>query len=330
MILKMGKAVLATAAALVFLTSGLESHQALAADAYPDRVVRMITPYPPGGPTDIMARLVAIPMSSAMGQQVIVDNRPGASGMIGAGAVAHAKPDGYTILANASIHVINPAIYAQMPYDSFKDFVPITQLAEVPLVLLVPAASTIKSVKDLVAIGRANPTALNFGSAGNASAQQLSGESFKIVTGISMQHVPYKGSAPALSDLMGGQIQLMFDSLPSAMPFIKSGALRAVAVTTQHRVAELPGVPTVAESGYPTFNISTWYGLWAPRDTPPAIVATLAKQAAIALKTHAVAEQYAKLGATPVGSTPEEFAAYVDAEGKKWAALVKASGLLPQ
>ena len=210
------------------------------ADAFPSKPIRMIVPYPPGGPTDLTARVVAAEMSKTLGQSIVVDNRPGASGMIGAEMVARADPDGYTFLANASLHVINQFIYPDMRFDALKDFVPITQLAAVPLVLVVPESSPIKSVRDLVEFGRKNPGKLNFGSSGNASAPHLAGESFKIAAGIEMQHVPYKGSSPALADLVGGQIQLIFDSMPSAMPFIKSGKLRAIAVTTNRRAAALP------------------------------------------------------------------------------------------
>jgi len=300
------------------------------AQAYPDRPIRMVVPYPPGGPTDIVARLAAAEMSKTIGQSIIVDNKPGASGMIGAEQVARSAPDGYTFLANASLQVINPHIYKEMRYDSFNDFVPITQLADVPLVLVVPLDSPIKTIGDLVAFGKKNPGALNFGSAGSASSQQLAGESFKTVAGIQMQHVPYKGSAPALTDLVGSQIQLMFDSMPSAMPFIKSGKLRPVAVTTRKRVAELPEVPTIAESGYPDFDISTWYGFWAPKGTPAPIVATLQQHAAMALKQPRIAEQYAGLGAIPVGSTPEVFAKYVESESKKWEAIVRAADVPKQ
>ncbi len=301
---------------------------AQAADAYPSKPITMVVPYPPGGPTDIVARLVAAEMSKTIGQNIVVDNKPGASGMIGADLVARAAPDGYTFLANASLHVINPYIYASMRYDAFKDFAPITQLADVPLVLVVPQTSQVRTVQDLVAQGKAQP--LNFGSAGSASAQQLAGESFKVRSGLPMQHVPYKGSAPALTDLVGGQIQLMFDSMPSAMPFIKSGKLRAVAVTTSRRVDELPDVPTMAESGFPGFDISTWYGLWAPKGTPPAIVSKLSEHAARALKQPNVVTQYAGLGAKPVGSDPATFARFNVSEGEKWRDIVKAAQITPQ
>ncbi|CAG2155863.1 Bug family tripartite tricarboxylate transporter substrate binding protein [Cupriavidus numazuensis] len=296
------------------------------AQEYPQHPVRMVLPYPAGGPTDLLARVVAVKMGETLGQSVVVDNKPGASGMIGAENVARAAPDGYTILANASLHVINPHIQPKMRFDAFKDFVPITQLADVPLVLVVGNDSPVRTVQDLIAYAKSKGGALNFGSAGNASAQHLAGESFKFAAHVPMQHVPYKGSAPALTDLMGGQIQLMFDSMPSAMPFIKSGKLRAVAVTTARRATALPDVPTVAESGLPGFNISTWYGLWAPRGTPAPIVEKLATHVAAALKRPDVRQQYADMGAEPVGSPPREFAQYTAAEGRKWAEIVRRSG----
>ncbi|MEM5277102.1 tripartite tricarboxylate transporter substrate binding protein [Cupriavidus taiwanensis] len=299
---------------------------AAGAQEFPQHPVRMVLPYPAGGPTDLLARVVSLKMGESLGQGVVVDNKPGASGMIGAETVARAAPDGYTILANASLHVINPSIQPKMRYDAFKDFVPITQLADVPLVLVVNNASPVKTVQDLIAYARREGGALNFGSAGNASAQHLAGESFKLAAKVPMQHVPYKGSAPALTDLMGGQIQLMFDSMPSAMPFIKSGKLRAVAVTTTRRASALPDIPTVAESGLPGFDISTWYGLWAPRGTPAAVVEKLAAHAGAALKRPDVRQQYADMGAEPVGSAPADFARYNAAEGKKWAEIVRRSG----
>ncbi|ULX52596.1 LacI family transcriptional regulator [Cupriavidus taiwanensis] len=313
-------------AALVLSAASALLPAAAGAEEFPQHPVRMVLPYPAGGPTDLLARVVAVKMGESLGQGVVVDNKPGASGMIGAEAVARAAPDGYTILANASLHVINPSIQPKMRYDAFKDFVPITQLADVPLVLVVGNASPVKTVQDLIAYARREGGALNFGSAGNASAQHLAGESFKLAARVPMQHVPYKGSAPALTDLMGGQIQLMFDSMPSAMPFIKSGKLRAIAVTTPRRASALPDIPTVAESGLPGFDISTWYGLWAPRGTPAAVVEKLAAHAAAALKRPDVRQQYADMGAEPVGSSPADFARYNAAEGRKWAEIVRRSG----
>ncbi|GAB7540774.1 Bug family tripartite tricarboxylate transporter substrate binding protein [Cupriavidus sp. 8B] len=315
---------MATLATAAFASLG--TSPARAAGDFPQRPIRMVLPYPPGGPTDLLARVVAVKMGDTLGQTVVIDNKPGASGMIGAEVVAKAAPDGYTILANASLHVINPSIYPKMRYDAFRDFVPITQLADVPLVLVVNNDSPVRTVQDLIAYAKARGGSINFGSAGNASAQQLAAESFKFAANVSMQHVPYKGSSPALTDLMGGQIQLMFDSMPSAMPFIKAGKLRAVAVTTLKRARALPDVPTVAESGLPGFNISTWYGLWAPRGTPAPIVQKLAAHAAQALRQPDVQRQYADMGAEPVGSSPAEFARYTVAEGNKWAEIVRKSG----
>ena len=296
------------------------------ASAFPNQPIRMVVPYPPGGPTDITARVVAAEMSKTIGQNIVIDNRPGASGMIGSEMVTKSTPDGYTLLANASIHVINPSVYPDMRFDAIKDFVPITQLAQVPLVLVVPANSPIKSVKDLVEYAKANPGKVNFGSAGSASAQHLAGESFKIAAGIQMQHIPYKGSAPALTDLAGGQLQLMFDSMPSATPMINSGKLRAIAVTTTTRAKARPDLPTIAESGFPGFDISTWYAYWAPKGTPANVVEKLAASAAQALKNPEVIAKYEAMGAEPVGSTPAQFAAYVESEAKKWNDIVKKSG----
>jgi tripartite-type tricarboxylate transporter receptor subunit TctC len=310
----------------LFSLASVVSVHAQSGAVYPGKPIRMVVPYPPGGPTDLTARLVAAEMSTNIGQTIFIDNKAGASGMIGAETVARAEPDGYTFLANASLHVINPSIYGDMRFDAFKDFVPITQLAAVPLVLVVSANSPFKSLKKMVEYGKKNPAKLNFASAGNASSQQLAGESFKIFAGVDMQHVPYKGSAPALTDVVGGQVQLMFDSMPSAMPFIKSGKLRALAVTTGKRAQALPDIPTVAESGYPGFDISTWYGFWAPKGTPAPIVAKLAESAARALKQPRVVEQYTSMGAEPVGSTPAEFAKFNASEGIKWAEIVRKSG----
>ena len=290
---------------------------------YPKQPIKLVLPFPPGGPTDLLTRLVSVKMGNALGQNFVIDNRAGASGMIGAEAVARAAPDGYTILSNASLHIITPIVQPKMRYDAIKDFAPITQLADVPLVLVVNNASPIRTVADLIALAKSQPEPLNFGSPGAASSQHLAGESFKLTAKVPLQHVPYKGSAPALTDLMGGQIQLMFDSMPSAMPFIKSGKLRAVAVTTAKRSTALPNVPTVAESGLPGFNISTWYGLWAPRGTPASIVNQLATQAAQALKQPDVHKQYVDMGAEPVGSTPEEFTKYITAERAKWEEIVR-------
>ncbi len=296
------------------------------AQAYPGRPVRMIVPYPPGGPTDVLARIVAVKLSEALGQPFAIDNKAGASGMIGSAEVAKGAPDGYTLLGNASIHVINPSLYPKAAFDAIADFTPITQLAGVPLILVVNNDLPVKSVRELIAYAKANAGKLNFASSGNAAAPHLAGESFKIAAGVQMQHVPYKGSAPALTDLIGGQVQIMFDSMPSAMPHVKAGKLRPLAVTTAKRSAAVPDLPTVAEAGVPGYDISTWYGLWAPKGTPREIIERIASETAKILRLPDVRERYAALGAEPVGSTPDEFAAYCRSELTKWAKIVKESG----
>ncbi|MDR3016346.1 MAG: tripartite tricarboxylate transporter substrate binding protein [Delftia acidovorans] len=296
------------------------------AQAYPKAPIRVVVPYPPGGPTDVVGRVVTARLGEALGQPLVVDNKAGASGMVGAALVAKAPADGYTLLVNASIHVINPYVYASAPYDAFRDFEPVTQLVDVPLVLVVGSQLPVRNVQELAAWAKAHPGQVNFGSAGNASSQHLSGELFRMKTGAQMQHVPYKGSSPALTDLMGGQIQLMFDSMPSAMPFIASGRLRALAVTSTKRSPSLPDVPTMEEAGMPGFHTSTWYGLWAPRNTPQDVVQKLWTESRRVLAEPQIAAQYRRLGAEPVGSTPAEFARYIQAEARKWEEIVKASG----
>ena len=294
--------------------------------AYPARPVRMVVPFPPGGPTDVLARIVATKLGERLGQAFAIDNKAGSSGMMGSADVAKAAPDGYTLLGNASIHVINPSLYPKIPFDALNDFTPVTQLAHVPLILVVNNDLPVKSVKELIAYAKAHPGRLNFASSGNAAAPHLAGESFKLATGVDMQHVPYKGSAPALTDLIGGQVQLMFDSMPSAMPFVKAGKLRPLAVTTAKRSLAVPELATVAEAGVPGYDISTWYGLWGPKGLPKELAEKLASEVARILKLPDVKERYAALGAEPVGNTPDEFAAYCKSEWLKWAKVVKDSG----
>jgi tripartite-type tricarboxylate transporter receptor subunit TctC len=297
------------------------------AQAYPNRPIKIIIPFPPGGPTDVLGRIVAQKLSERLGQSVVVDNKAGASGMIGADMVAKAAPDGYTLLINASLHVINPSLYDKPRYDAIADFAPLSNLADVPLVLVVNAKTPVQTVKELIAWIKSSKVPVNFASSGNATAPHLAGEAFKLATGIdNMQHVPYKGSSPALTDLLGGQVQLMFDSLPSSQPFIKSGALKAIAVTTQRRSSALPNVPTVSESAVAGFNFSTWYGVWAPASTPLPIVDKLSSEIALITRLPEVRERFLALGAEPVGNTAEDFAAFNKSELAKWARIVKQSG----
>lgn len=313
---------------LKLLAATLSLPQAWArAETYPSRPIRLVVPFPPAGPTDLLARIVATRLAQKLGQPVLIENKPGASGMIGAEAVAKAAPDGYTLLVNASIHVINPSLYAKPRYDAIADFAPVTNLADVPLVLVVSPTLQVNTVKELIALAKSSKTPLNFASSGNATAPHLAGEAFKVAAGLTgMQHILYKGSSPALTDLIGGQIQLMFDSLPSSLPFIKSGALRALAVTTAQQSSALPNVPTVSESALSGFDFSTWYGLWAPAGTPSSLLHLLAGEIAAILRSSDVREQFAKLGADPVGNSPEAFSDFTKAELAKWSKTVKQSG----
>lgn len=294
---------------------------------YPNLPIKIIIPFPPGGPTDLLGRIVAQKLAERLKQSVVVENKAGASGMIGADIVAKAHPDGHTLLVNASLHVINPSLYDKPRHDAIADFAPLSNLADVPLVLVVNAKTPVQSVRELINWVKASQSPVNFASSGNATAPHLAGEAFKVAAGIdNMQHVPYKGSSPALTDLLGGQVQLMFDSLPSSLPFIKAGTLRAIAVTTQKRSSVLPNVPTVAESALTGFNFSTWYGMWAPASTPAAIVAKLSAEIAEITRMPEVRERFLALGAEPIGNTAEEFSAFNKSELVKWARIVKQSG----
>jgi tripartite-type tricarboxylate transporter receptor subunit TctC len=305
-----------------------------AAQAWPSKPVRIVVPFPPAGTTDILARALAPELQRAFGQPFVVENKPGAGGNIGAAEVATAAPDGHTLLmGTVGTHAINPALYTKMPYDHVKDFVPVTLVAGVPNVLVLNPASAqrygIASVADLARAARANPDKLTFASSGNGTSIHLSGELFKALTGTQMVHSPYRGSGPALLDLMGGNVDLMFDNLPSAMPHIKSGKLLALAVTSSTRSAAVPDLPTVAEAGGPTlasFEASSWFGLLAPAGTPMDIVNRIQQETARALATPAMRERLQSQGAIPSGNTPAEFARLIEAETRKWAPVVKASG----
>lgn len=297
------------------------------AQTYPTRAITLIVPFPAGGTTDILGRFVGQALSAAWNQPVVIENRGGAGGNIGAAAVAKAAPDGYTLLVGTvGTHAINASLYARMPYDTLKDFAPVTQIASVPNMLVVTPSLPVGSVTDLIAYAKANPGKLNMASSGNGTSIHLSGELFKVMTGVDMVHVPYKGSAPALNDLMGGQVQLMFDNMPSALPQVKGGTLKALAVTTATRSPAMPDLPTVAEAGVPGFEASSWFGIFAPAGTPREIVAKLQTEIARILKSPEMTERLAQQGAVAVGNTPDAFGAYVQSELIKWAGVVKASG----
>jgi tripartite-type tricarboxylate transporter receptor subunit TctC len=297
------------------------------AQAYPTKPIRLVVPFPAAGTTDILAREVAQRLSVSFGQSVIVDNRPGAAGNIGSDLVAKSAPDGYTLLmGTVGTHAINPSLYTKMPYDHVKDFVPIVLVAGVPNVLEVTPSLPVNSVADLIKLAREKPGQLNFASSGSGTSIHLSGELFKTMAGVDMMHVPYKGSAPAVTDLMGGQVQLMFDNLPSSLAQIKAGKLRAIAVTSAQRAPALPNIPTIAESGLPGFEASSWFGLLAPSGTPAAVVARINADVNQWLQTAEAKEKLLAQGAAPAGGTPEQFAAHIRAETEKWAKVVKVSG----
>ena len=309
------------AAALVCFATGA------LAQPYPNHPIRLVVPFPAGGTTDILARDAAPKLTEVLGQPVVVDNRPGAGGNIGADLVAKSQPDGYTLLVGTvGTHAINPSLYAKMPYDHVKDFAPVVLVAGVPNVLVVNPSLPVNSVADLIKLAKSKPGSVNFASSGNGTSIHLSGELFKTMAGVDMTHVPYKGSAPALIDLVSGQVQVMFDNLPSSLPQIKAGKLRAIAVTSLKRSPALPDVPTISESGLPGFEASSWFGLLAPAGTPPAVVTRLNAEVNKWLQSPEGREQLLAQGAQAAGGTPEQFVAHIRAETDKWAKVVKASG----
>jgi len=318
----------ASACAVLFLTAG----SAFAQPAWPTKPVKIVVPFAPGGTTDILARAMAPELSRAFGQPFIVENRAGAGGNVGAEAVAKSPADGYTLLmGTVGTHGINKALYAKLPYDPQKDFAPITLVAGVPNVMVMNAerakALGINTVADFIKYAKANPGKLSMASSGNGTSIHLAGELFKSRTGIFMTHIPYRGSGPALLDLMGGSTDVMFDNLPSALPQIKAGKLKAFAVTSAERSAAVPDLPTIAEAaGLKGFDASSWFGLLAPAGTPPDIVNRIQQETAKALASPAVKEKLLAQGAIPGGNTPQDFAKMIDAEHIKWAAVVKASG----
>ena len=297
------------------------------AQSYPNRTIRLVVPFPAAGTTDILARAAAQKLTEALGQAVVVDNRPGAAGNIGSDLVAKSAPDGYTLLmGTVGTHAINPSLYSKMPYDHVKDFVPVVLVAGVPNVLVVNPALPVNSVADLIKLAKDKPGQINFASSGSGTSIHLSGELFKTMAGVDMTHVPYKGSSPALTDLIGGQVQIMFDNLPSALPQIKAGKLRAIAVTSLKRAPVLPDIPTISESGLPGFEASSWFGVLAPAGTPAAIVARINAEVNKWLQSADAREKLLGQGAEAAGGSPEQFASHIRAESEKWAKVVKASG----
>ena len=297
------------------------------AQDFPNRNIRLIVPFPPGGPNDIIARVVGKRMEEILKQTIVVDNRFGQGGVLGTDLVAKAAPDGYTVgIASAGALAISPSM-EKVAYDTLKDLQPVTLVAKVPEMLVVATSVPASNMKELVALAKAQPGKLNFASSGPGSMPHLAGELFKLTAKIDMTHVPYKGAAPAVNDLLGQQVQMVFLDLPVLLPQINAGKLRPIAVGAPERVPSAPDVPTTAEVGMPDLLTENWYGMVAPAHTPPKIVAILNKAAVEAIKDSKVKEKLASQGAILVGDTPEQFAAYIDSETKKWAMVIKEAGV---
>jgi tripartite-type tricarboxylate transporter receptor subunit TctC len=299
------------------------------AAGYPERPIKIVVPFAPAGPTDIMARIVAQHLGDAMGGTAIVENKPGAGGNIGIGGVAHAEPDGYTLLITSSAYVVNPGLYAKIPYDPYKDFAPIAELGTSPNVILVNPTLGINSIADLVARAKADPNELNYASPGIGTTPHLSGELFKIVAGIQITHVPFSGAGPAIQAILSGTTQVAFAALPPAHPHIESGALKALAVTGAHRWFDLPDVPTMVELGYKDFISDTFQGFLAPAKTPPAVVEQLAAKSIEILKMPNIAEQLRNNGFEVLANGPDGMRKRIDDEVPKWRDIVTKAGIQP-
>jgi tripartite-type tricarboxylate transporter receptor subunit TctC len=302
-----------------------------AAAAWPDKPIRIVVAFVPGGGTDVTARLLGPELSQRLGQPVTIDNRGGAGGTMGTDLAARAAPDGYTLLmGNIAPNAINVSIYKSLPYDPERDLLPIALVAVTPNILVVNKDLPVKSVQDLLALARSKPGALNYPSAGRGTSSHLAGELFDAMGKVRMVHVPYKGGGAAFTDLLGGQVQVFFATMPAAMPFVQSGQLRALAVTSEKRSAALPDLPTVSESGLPGYSATTWYGLYAPRGTPADIVARLNREVLDILKKPELREKMIAQGLEPAGGTPEAFAAFIHGEIDKWGQVAKSAGITPE
>lgn len=296
------------------------------AQAYPAKPIRFLVGFPPGGTSDILARTIGQKLAEAFGQQVVVENRPGAGGNIGAEAAAKSAPDGYTIFMSTTSQAISVSLYSKLNYDLLKDFAPITQAVNYTNLLVVHPSLPVKSAQDLIALAKAKPGQLNYGTAGNGTPPHMTGELFKAYTGVDIQHIPYKGGAPAIADLLAGQITIMFDNVPPLLPHVQGGKIRPLAVTSLKRISVLSGVPTLDEVGLKGFDSVAWNGVLAPAGTPKEIIARLNTEIVRILNLPEVRERLSSQGADTVGSTPEHFAAWIRSEVQKWAKVVKDSG----
>jgi tripartite-type tricarboxylate transporter receptor subunit TctC len=314
-------------AALLIGLSVLIGHAQAADPAYPSKPVRLVVPFPPGGTTDVLGRLVGQQLSTRLGQQFVIDNRPGAGGGIGTDIVAKAPADGYTLLLGAvATHSINPSLYARLPYNAVKDFAAISLLGTLPNVLVVNPSLPVHSVQELIALAKAKPGTLTFASGGNGTTHHLSGELFKRMAGVDMTHVPYKGNAPAITDVIGGQVNIMFDNISNSLPHIKANKLRALAVTGLVRAPVLPNVATLNEQGFSGYNIMSWFGLFAPAGTPQPVLDRLNAAVSAAMHDKQVRELLASEGIEAQGNSAEQFRAFLQTDAARWAKLVKESG----
>jgi len=314
---------------LVFCWLWASSTLADAAD-YPQKSIRLIVPLSPGGPADTIARMIAPDLSGRLGKSVVIDNRAGGSTIIGSDIAAHAVPDGYTLLMITTTHAVNPSVFRKLPFDIVRDFTPIVSTASAPFVMVVPPQVAVKTVKELIALAQSQPGNLNYGTSGTGSSMHLTTELFLNAARISMAHVPYKGAGPAFIDLFAGRIQVVFSSAVASLPHVKTDKLRGLAVTSLKRIAAAPSLPTVAETGFPGFESSSWNGLMAPAKTPRPIVERLHKEVAATLTAPYVRESLAREGAEPGGASPGDFGRYLTTEIAKWAAVVKRIGIQPE
>lgn len=304
------------------------AHSQVAGD-YPSRPVRMVLPFPPGGSTDVMARGMAQKLTETLGRQVVIDNRAGgAGGIVGTDLVAKATPDGYVFLFTTSItHTASPSLYSKLPYHPVRDFTPVTMVASAPLMLVVNPSVPVKTVSDLIAFAKSNPGKVNYASGGIGASTHLPAELFKSMAGIDIVHIPFKGGGPALLGVITGQAQMLMISVVGALPHVKSGKLRGLALTSRSRLAELPNVPTIAESGVPGYEVGLWYGVYMPKGAPKEVVLVLQRAVLKTIQAREVRERLASDGAQPVGNTPEEFAKVTATEVAKWAKVVRDAGI---
>ena len=314
----------------IVFSVGVAPARAADADGYPNKPIRILVGQSPGGATDIVARALAQKLAESLGQSVVVDNRSGAAGSIAAALVAKSAPDGYTALIAPGSYTMNPSLYRQLPFDPVKDLAPVTLIASAPYILMVHPSLPARTVPELIALAKARPKELVYGSGGVGSSGHLAVELFNTMAGITLTHVPYKGAGPALVDLLGGQLQLIFASVVSGLPHSRNGKLRALAITAAKRLAVAPELPTIAEAALPGYEFSSWFGLLVPAGTPRTVVARLQAETAKAVKLPDLNERLAREGSEAVANAPEQFAAYLKTEMTKWADVVRRSGMQPE